>query len=134
MLAGPVVVTSEVTVLLMKELKIAAGLIAAERMRLARLKGAAAAQRRLKIALLSLVRGFGLGIVAIRMVRRARNVTMLPVTRVSSVGLRSRSVGQRERCQSAERCVRLYRAIVSASRPTTVAAVASSSTARASRA
>lgn len=104
---GPVVVTRDVIVLLTNELKIAAGLITAERMRDARLSGVARMHKTVKSLLLSCVRGFGLGITATMLVIRARNVVIAPVMRSSSVGLRFKFVGQRERCHSAARCVRL---------------------------
>lgn len=107
MFEGPVVVTRDVIVLLMNEPKIAVGLITAERIRQARLSGAASMQRKVKMAMLSFVRGFGLGISASAIVIIESNAATAPVARIRIVGLRLISVGQRERCHAEDRWVRL---------------------------
>ena len=99
-LPGPVVVTRLVKVLLMKELKIAEGEMTELKIKDARLIGVAKVTSSVKSVLLRMLRGFGLGISAMVMLRSAKQVVTTPATRLRSVGVRFRSAGQRFRCQS----------------------------------
>lgn len=61
-----------------------------------------------KMAVLRVVRGFGLGSAIMMTVTMARKSVMTPVLRPRYVGTKSRSVGQNDKRQAGERCVRLY--------------------------
>ena len=104
MVDGPVVESSEVRVLLTKELKTAAGLTAAEYIKEARLRDVATTHSRENDRLLSFGRGFGRGIISATIATTASKAVTQPVTRLRSVGTRLRSVGHRDKCQTLGKC------------------------------
>jgi len=111
-------------------LKIAAGESEPVTTTVAKVRDVVRPTRSVKRVLVSVVRGLGVGMREIRMVRRARRVVMMAVRSVRSVGVRLSSVGHRSRCQSAERFVLLYRDSMSDSRAVSVSPRAKSKTER----
>ena len=104
-LEGPVAMFKVVKVLLMKVLKIAAGLRTAEVMKVAIVSGSDSVVRAMNRLFDSFARGTGDGNAEIRRYIRLSKVTMTLVTSVNKDGVKLRSAGQRFRLNMEGRCV-----------------------------